>query len=129
MRQDRRRRTGSGGRSAILTLVAIIGTLSLAALGWSQDKPVSPVGPYTPVQVQPGARPAAGHPTTQASSGCGDKSAAAEPTPSPTGPHPRWVVKEQKVTAEPVWRGKSVEFEFEVANEGEADLLIRLKGK
>jgi len=37
------------------------------------------------------------------------------------------VCKQPKVTAEPVWRGQKVDFVFEIGNEGEGDLQIKLK--
>ena len=61
-------------------------------------------------------------------SGCSDKGSPTVPTPSPDGPQPRWVCKQQTVTADPVWAGTKAEFVFEIANEGEADLQIKLKG-
>lgn len=68
--------------------------------------------------------------TTPASkqSGCSDKGSPTVPTPSDGGPQPRWVCKEQTVTADPVWAGEKAEFVFEIGNEGEADLQIKLKG-
>jgi hypothetical protein len=37
-------------------------------------------------------------------------------------------VCEPKVTADPVWGNKSLDFVFEIRNEGEGDLQIQLKG-
>lgn len=68
------------------------------------------------------------NPATAKQGGCGDKSRTPTPKPSPTGPHPRWVCKQPKITAEPVWAGEKVDFVFEIANQGEADLHIKLKG-
>ena len=61
--------------------------------------------------------------------GCGSKaSGSAYPEPSPTGPHPRFVCKQQDITADPVWQGEKLDFTFEIRNEGEADLQIKIRG-
>lgn len=92
----------------------------------SQDPASQPAerGVRRPV-IRP-LREAQGRTTTK--SGCGDKGKPGLPTPSPDGPQPRWVCKEQTLTGEPVWTGKNAEFTFEIANEGEGDLQIKLKG-
>jgi hypothetical protein len=62
---------------------------------------------------------------------CGSKGAANLPplTPDPTQTGtPQYVCAKPIVRAEPVWIGKPVTFDFEIANRGTADLLIKLKG-
>jgi hypothetical protein len=60
--------------------------------------------------------------------GCAEGQKGVDPRPAAEGPHPKWVCKEQTVTAGPVWAGKKLEFPFEIKNEGEANLTIRVKG-
>jgi len=84
----------------------------------SQDRPAAkPQPPQKPDQKA--VKPAGG---------CGAKSGASEPTPSPTGPQPRWVCKDPKCIIEPLWRGEKAEFVFAISNEGEGDLQIKIKG-
>lgn len=59
--------------------------------------------------------------------GCGG-SRGGPLVPSPTGPHPKLVVESMRVQAEPVWEGETATFDFNIRNEGEAELQIRLKG-
>jgi cytoskeletal protein RodZ len=75
------------------------------------------------------AQPATSGSAAKKSGGCGDKDAKkATPKPSPTGPQPRFVCKQSKIEAEPVWQGTDAIFVFEVANEGEGKLDIKIKG-
>jgi hypothetical protein len=75
------------------------------------------------------AKPATSAPAAKKSGGCGDKDAQkATPTPSPTGPQPHFVCKQSKIEAEPVWQGTDAVFVFEIANEGEGKLDIKIKG-
>jgi len=76
--------------------------------------------------VSPATRPATTQPASKRDSGCGGKSKLAIPTPSPDGPQPRWVC-ESKITADPVWGSKAVDFVFKISNEGEGDLQIQLR--
>jgi hypothetical protein len=63
------------------------------------------------------------------SSGCGGRGVRPPPPePSPEGPQPRYVCKEPKITAEPVWHGAHLDYVFEIGNEGEGDLRILLRG-
>jgi hypothetical protein len=84
--------------------------------------------PTRPPQASPATRPATTQPASRRDSGCGSRSKRAIPTPSPDGPQPRWVCKQPKITADPVWGSKSLDFVFEISNEGEGDLQIQLKG-
>ncbi len=44
-------------------------------------------------------------------------------------PNAKWACAQQTATLEPVWRGsKTVTFNFDIRNEGTADLLIKAKG-
>jgi translation initiation factor IF-2 len=82
-------------------------------------------GAKTPA-TQPGAEGAA----AKHEGGCGGSSS--QPVdltpPPPDQPQPKFACKETKVTAEPVWKGQTAEFAFEIGNEGQVPLAIRLKG-
>ncbi len=94
------------------------------AAGGQQDVPRSNLREE---EAQP--KPPAQTADTKKDAGCGAKGSSKEPDPqpSPEGPQPRWVCKEPQITAEPAWSGKQVDFVFEIANEGEGDLKIKLK--
>ena len=77
-------------------------------------------------QRQRFARPVTTQPAASRGSDCGSKSKNPVPTPSPDGPQPRWVC-EPKITADPVWGGKTLDYVFKIRNEGEADLQVQLK--
>ncbi|MHC4064297.1 MAG: hypothetical protein ACYSUI_07330 [Planctomycetota bacterium] len=47
--------------------------------------------------------------------------------PTATGPQPRWVCTNQTVTLDPVWRGQPLDYNFQIRNEGTADLRIALR--
>ncbi|MHC4234345.1 MAG: hypothetical protein ACYSUQ_04435 [Planctomycetota bacterium] len=47
--------------------------------------------------------------------------------PTATGPQPRWVCPNQTVTLDPVWRGQPLDYNFQIRNEGTADLRIALR--
>lgn len=98
----------------------------------AQTPPVPPAPPQTGSQAPahatsqpaPGSQPAASKP------GCGP---SGPPTvdltpPPPDQPQPKLVVKQTKVKVADVWAGKSAVWSFELANEGEAPLAIRLQG-
>jgi hypothetical protein len=87
-----------------------------------QDRPHS-ASPKAQEQAKPAEKKV---PAADESAGCGP-SREPEPKPSPEGPQPRWVCKQPKITADPVWSGGQVDFVFEIANEGEGDLKIKLK--
>jgi hypothetical protein len=100
-----------------------------------QDKPnatpanspvAATVSQAPPAKPQPPEK--SGEKADKAAGGCGDKGAPGEPTPSPTGPQPRWVCAEPKCVIEPLWRGQKAEFVFAISNEGEGDLQIKIKG-
>jgi hypothetical protein len=75
-------------------------------------------------QPAPGSQPAAGKP------GCGPSGPpTVDLTPLPPDqPQPKLVVKEAKVKGADVWAGKSATWTFELVNEGQAPLAIRLTG-
>ena len=58
--------------------------------------------------------------------GCGAKGTM--PQPSPDGPQPVYVCKPSNITADPVWRGETIDFVFNIKNEGEGNLQIQVKG-
>ena len=43
------------------------------------------------------------------------------------GPAPSWTCVAQTITLEPVWQGKSMEYDFLIRNTGQADLTIQLR--
>ena len=64
--------------------------------------------------------------------GCGSKTTAAAAAPRsidtvPDGPQPRWVCAQPTVSLDPLWRGRPLEFEFKIRNEGQADLTFNLR--
>jgi hypothetical protein len=68
-------------------------------------------------------------PERDAKKGCGDTGGKLDLTPPPPdAPQPKLVVTERTVTAEPVWQGKQVDFEWEIRNEGEGPLSIQVRG-
>jgi hypothetical protein len=68
-------------------------------------------------------------PQAKSGKGCGGKDGGVDLTPPPEDqPQPKFVCKELEVSAEPVWQGGKAQFEFVIANEGEAPLAILLKG-
>ena len=81
------------------------------------------------------AKPAAGEPPTSqptsqpGKAGCGATGGPPiDLTPPPLDqPQPKFVCDQKKVVAESVWQGKTAEFAFKIANEGEAPLAIRIK--
>jgi hypothetical protein len=103
-----------------------------AAVEEAQKRPPTPAIASSAI-AQPAvpAQPATTtQPTSQpAKAGCG---AAGGPpidlTPPPVDqPQPKLVCQQKKVAAENVWQGKTAEFAFTIANEGEAPLAIRIK--
>jgi hypothetical protein len=79
--------------------------------------------PQKPAATQPANQPAA-------KPGCGatsDNPVDLTPPP-PDQPQPKLVVKEAKVKADSVWAGKQATFKFDLTNEGEGPLAIRLRG-
>jgi hypothetical protein len=48
--------------------------------------------------------------------------------PPPDQPQPKLVVRNTKVRGADVWAGKPAVFRFDLANEGQAPLAIRLTG-
>lgn len=83
--------------------------------------------PANPPKQKPTDKPPARAPSSQAG-GCGGKEPAGPPpTPAPHGPQPRWVCKQPSITAEPAWGGKSIDFVFEISNEGAGILRFRLR--
>jgi|GEM_PF-7119868 len=92
-------------------------------------KPGEKGSPITirPVPGQKGAVKQAG--SAKKDKGCGSKPGVnAAPTPSQTGPHPKYVCQAPKCVLDPIWRGTDAVFTFTIGNEGEADLQIRLRG-
>ncbi|MFH0982358.1 MAG: hypothetical protein V2A79_12575 [Planctomycetota bacterium] len=45
-----------------------------------------------------------------------------------SGPAPQWVCAAPAITLEPLWSGKQIEAVWVIKNEGEGDLVIKLKG-
>ncbi len=87
--------------------------------------PANPPKPGQPPSTQPTSKPA---PTSQAN--CHGNPGTQALVPPPEGsPQPKCVCKEPKVSLGSVWKsGKPVVATFEIANEGEAPLAIRLQG-
>ncbi len=50
------------------------------------------------------------------------------PRPSATGPHPKLVMLSPVAKAPPTWSTEKADFEWRIANRGEAPLDIRLRG-
>ena len=81
----------------------------------------------TPVAQATATQPA--NHAVAAKPGCGPNGEPVDLTPpAPDQPQPKLVVKETKVKAENVWAGKPAVFTFDLANEGEGPLAIRLRG-
>lgn len=78
-------------------------------------------------EKQAGTKPQSEPPAAE-EGGCAKDSGQPAPKPSAAGPQPRWVCKQTNVTLDAVWRGKPADFTFEIGNEGEGDLKIKLKG-
>jgi hypothetical protein len=83
----------------------------------------------TPKGQESGDKAKGEKPAAEAGHGCGPSGAQLDLTPpAPELPQPKYVCKEPKITATPIWSGQTAEFKFTVANEGEGPLAIRLKG-
>lgn len=81
-----------------------------------------------PPMLRPLSQPRATQAKPAAKPGCGDKSTNAAPTPSPTGPQPLFACENIVSQTEPVWEGQQMQFKFDIANRGEGELHIRMKG-
>lgn len=93
----------------------------------AQQQGQSPAGKPA-IPVKPGDK-ALDLKAQEGEGGCGSKPGdATAPTPNTEGPQPLFVCKEPKVDIGEIWRGADAEFTFTVANEGEGELHIRLKG-
>ncbi len=84
-------------------------------------------GATTPANTTAAQKPAA----AKNDKGCGptETGAVVNLTPPPLdAPQPKYVCKEPKLVSEGVWQGETAEFTFQIANEGEGPLAIRLRG-
>jgi len=122
------------GRLIVLTVaVVLLGRFSVATQ--AEPKPATLLQPAAPVAPEAGAD----------KGGCGSNPAAdaawlervraaaqASNSPTPDGSTqasaPKWSCKTTTVKAEPVWKGQPLTFTFDVGNEGNADLHIKVKG-
>ena len=100
----------------------------------ARPKPPTPPSPADrgPPQQKPAADKPAGDASADAQKkdgGCGAAGAqTVDLTPPAEGqPQPKLAVKEKKVTSEGIWQGKAADFTFELTNEGEGPLAIRIK--
>lgn len=80
-------------------------------------------GPISATQLQRGQA------ATTSTSGCGPGESGLDFTPPPAGqPQPKFVCAEPLHTLEPLWAGGTAVFAYQIRNEGEAQLNIRLTG-
>lgn len=104
-----------------------------ASAAWAQKlPPAAQAQPATAAQDQPAAKPGVDskNPTTQpAGKGCGNVNTRGwTPTVKTEGPQPKFVCQQPTIELGPVWRGESLVYHFEIANEGEGPLEVLLKG-
>lgn len=82
-----------------------------------------------PLKPEPATQPAPGsQPTAKPGCGATGEGQVDLTPPAPDQPQPKLVVKEPKVKVDKLWAGQQAVFKFEVANEGEGPLAIRLRG-
>lgn len=84
-------------------------------------------GATTPANTTAAQKPAA----AKNDKGCGPTETGAVVNLTPPTldlPQPKYVCKEPKLVSEGVWQGETAEFTFQIANEGEGPLAIRLRG-
>lgn len=134
------------GYSAAITVIcaalAVAWTVGVAAAQAQPDPKTPTAKPPTAKVRTVAAPPAASQPARVGAStqrtptsapaarkkpGCGPKGVVV-PTVNPDGPQPKWNCPEPQQTAEPIWKGKQIEFTFEVRNAGEGPLQILAKG-
>jgi len=78
----------------------------------------------------PAPKPAPKKPAKSKKSGCGgaDDDTPAKVTPAKPGTQPKFVCEQPKITLDPVWQGEPLVFKFNVRNDGDADLRLKIKG-
>ena len=108
-------------------------------------QPATPAQPAAPAESEAAAAqappPGAGvparstgaelSPTAQSDKGCGptERGHVVDLTPPRLDePQPKFVCRETKLVSAGVWQGETAEFTFQLANEGEGPLNIRLRG-
>ncbi|UCE60350.1 MAG: hypothetical protein JSU63_01105 [Phycisphaerales bacterium] len=108
-------------RPKLLTLAAAVFAVSASGV-WAQVAPPNEsakkpgLDPNKPIEMQ--VRRGAG----------GAMQQLPEPTPSPDGPQPKWVIEQSNLTIPSVWLGQPLRCGFTIRNEGEGDLKIEAKG-
>lgn len=100
----------------MLRAIALI--VFVAATTAAQERPAAT---GEPAATQPAA-------TQPANEGCAPTYRYELPLPRPGAHQPRFVCEQREILADPVWPPKRLGFTYEIANEGDADLLIRLRG-
>lgn len=119
-------------REALAKLIlAQAQALQQANAAQEQGQPGAPTPPEKPAgPAEATTQPAPASQPGAAKSGCGPSlPPTVDITPLPLDqPQPKLVVKQAKVKAENVWAGKPVTWSFELANQGEGPLAIRLIG-
>ncbi len=92
----------------------------------AKPKPATSTQPAAPAAKPDDAPHAEGE---KKEAGCGSTGGVAIDLtpPPPDQPQPKAVIKDTKLSIDPVWRGTPAEFVIQVSNEGEAPLAVRLK--
>ena len=114
----------SGGRWVTLGLLGVALTCTAALAGPSQAVPVNDKPTPKAKQKTPRRAKGLGKHLPHKSSPRAARNPAFQMDPGA-----KWACDKQAVTLEPTWRGpQSLTFEFDIRNEGTADLRIKARG-